>query len=613
MFYWTKIHRSKSIRIQYFETHRDGNKENHYFDVRPEVSAESVKKIIDEAYEKNQASFEHKFEILHQMFKEKDGLELKKIYYNKTSWADSLGKGMRGIGAPPKYWEEPAFVAKMDLIDYIYKLAQNTFQYERPVTLEDGKEPDFSQVDEHVQVVDWRYSFNNNRITAYTILNPEWRAVAACLFTNTPIDVLGVHSEEYLKAMSEYKQVYSEHKKFREELGKAQRKFNDMESSAQTKQEFARILKTPEYAEAAKKIEEIKLQWAKLLKTEVGVPRWNSISRYYYEHFYKIIDQEESRLVRKIYDRWKKNIKLTEFTDDSDPSWQNWILENIPWPTQDWDVYVGSATSTNKILTGNHLLRKEQARSSDVKKSLASFAVPKNVLPSDTVNTDCWYDEDTKQWFSRCEKASLAKRFAAMTPDQARKTYGFSAWVFDKEHVVKKFGMPAIEIGWYDEKLGEPLETPGERFVILSAVPEDKFTHEMVVEMTTYKCAIYKDADFGKGEGGNLPILEVDTVEPEFTLENRGTIFYGTAAELPLLTQILGEKPLSLYERIRRFHFRIISGKFVITKPEDRAEVEREYSITFGAKSTPENEALPTVDREQLIIEHAINPQQKQK
>ena len=60
-------------------------------------------------------------------------------------------------------------------------------------------------------------------------------------------------------------------------------------------------------------------------------------------------------LSRRIYDEWKKNVELENFTDDSDPSWIKNIIAEYPYPERDAAVLPDMKTHIK-----NELERSEQ-------------------------------------------------------------------------------------------------------------------------------------------------------------------------------------------------------------------------------------------------------------
>lgn len=441
--------------------------------------------------------------------------------------------------------------------------------------------------------------------------------------------------------IEKYQKDFDIHREAEMSLAKCHFKLESFKESiknAKTKEEYLKITKSSEYIECVAentKFKKIRSEYVD--KSIANDDHWNGqiefdFNSYHWKKTYSDIAVKEFHtMLRKIYDSWKKDIPLQNFTDDTDFSWLQYCLDNVPYMTKEMAFSNGSKDR----------ITSELARSDAVKKSLESFRVPEDISEENIFGSDCWYDKERKMYFSRCDSAEKASSVAVISRDDSARKFGFFAFGFDEKIVEIIHGIPAVSIP-YDVFPNEKIPEE-KRYVLLSYVKESQITPDMekdrtrtvsYIENAPYTVTFNQmGVDWCKDEENKktaisayekyartgvddkttsypphhvyVYVLEYLTVEPREGLSNDGFNNISTPTELTLTEKrntpteyfFMGTdyptELLPLYERIRKNTFKILIGVQVITLKEDFENVKKEYNSLFGSQQ--DSQILPTV------------------
>jgi len=661
MYHKSGLH-NNTVVIQYNEMHDDGSIKVHEFQVRPDSDSNGLALAIKKQYNSSNANSEHDFESLKSMFGNLSGEELRQILYKKPSHSTPKI-------TPQTTWADYSFSNTDDnsynLQKYIGYLADKKWGDTRPkvkwcyCSSWFAKDTLFGQrasalVGCHIngenrkRILDDPEKFYTEKGhmewhqgADFHFRQYEMMLVKAALFADVSLDVIGGHTDEYLSMMEKFQKDFDYHREAEMSLVEWHNKmesFKEKIKNAKDKDDYIKITKSPEYVKCVEQHTEYKKIRSQYTdKKDSHYNSWDGKVEFdfnstYWEKTYRDSTLKEFHTVlRKIYDEWKKNIPLQDFTDDVDFSWLQYCLENVPYTTKDMAFFTNAKDD----------IRASLARSDGVKKSLESFRVPDEIPPEDIFSSDCWHDKKKKMWFSRCELAEKAVSVATISNDDAARKWGYFALGFDESLVELKHGIPAISIP-YDVFPNE--KVPEEkRYILLSYVREDQITPQMekdrfrtvrYIENTPYtftfkqkgewaenetnkKLAIaayekYKKTGINDQETSGPPdyvsvnVLEYLTVEPREGLRNDGFNNFSTPVELTLVEKRSEPKEYSfmnidypdsqlpLYERIRKHIFKTLTGQPVVTYKDDFENVKKEYDLLFGS-SRQESQILPTV------------------
>jgi len=649
---------TSTIDVKYNEMHNDGTIHVHEFQVRPDNNSKAIFDEIKTQYNSSTASNTHDFESLEKTFGEMDGAALRQIMYGKNKDAPKVYPEMAWGTQTIGICDYPGY----NLQKYIGALADKKWG--------DTTRPDVKwcfcsghfKKDTLYGKSGWDLpKWHLNGVNRKEILeNPEkfytqydeegWHLhadfhfrmyemmlIKAALFSDVSLDVIGEHSEEYLSMIESYQKDFDYHRESEMELFSWNKKLEEFQKqidSGISKEQYVEITKSSDYIECLEQCEKYQKIRSEYTNKNNSGSKWDGkvefdFNSYHFDQKYRDITLKEFHsMLRKIYDEWKKNIPLQEFTDDTDYSWINYCLEHVPYTTKEM-AFFGNAKDD---------MIAELARSDGVKKSLSSFRVPENIPKDDIFSSDCWFDKEKNTWFSRCDLPEKVKSVATISRDDSARKYGVYAWGFEESLIKMIHGIPAVSIP-YDVFPGEKVPEES-RYTLLSYVNEDQITAEMESDRTRtvshVENAPYTHTFSQRGlsddeslkenvtkafekykktkiiDDTSYPpyyvhcnVLEYITVEPRIELSNDGCRNMSTPAEkkydesrcsleYSYMEANYPDKLLPLFERVRKHMFGIITFCDTIIHKEDFDDVQKEYDLLFGV-SQKEINVLPTV------------------
>ena len=492
-----------TLVIKYEETHTDGKNHEHEFKLQLE-HIKSAYDLITKSHLESLARRDIQFEYLEGRFSHMSGKDLKKILVEKRKDAPQVNN-FSG------FYRRIIFQCNknaLELEEYVYKLAQRMFGHTRPKTewcycsLSFPRESIWGVRDGNPGLgagrPSWCVGMDGSRrydpeewyktmpqINAdYPFITLEARLVLCALLADVPLETIGTHTESYLQMVQEFQKDFDEHRQAEMDFVEAHIKIKEMDTQAVDAESYKHLLKNPDHEKYVHQLEECKKTRERYYPKSHRTPPfmngstdphskfqelYNDVDfNFTYHHWKKTyatrMEVELLTLSRRIYDAWKKDIDLENFTDDSDPSWIHNILAEYPYPKRYATVLPDMKSA----------IEKEFQRSEGVKKSLESFSIP-DIPTDDITNNDCWFDRKLDMWFTMCEKAYLASKFAAMQPDESRTSCGYVALGFKKEQVTMIHGFPAVQIPYDVFPLNgpnDPYHIPQrKRYVIITAVP----------------------------------------------------------------------------------------------------------------------------------------------
>ena len=492
-----------TLLIKYDELHTDNKKHEHQHKFRFK-KIKPVHELLTKTYAESAARRDERFEYLEEKFSVLSGKELKKILVEKRK-EPAILRNYSGLTARTTLQCNDN---ALELEEYAFKLAERIFADTRPKTewcycslsfprdsvwgIRDADRlvgvgrPDWCVDPDGTPSYDPKEWYEKMpKVNAdYHFIVMEARLVLCALFADVPLETIGTHTDSYMGMIQEFQEDFDKHRAAEMNYVEAHIKLKEMDSSAETADAYKHLMKNPDHDKYVHQLEESKeIRESYYPKTHRSPPFTSgetnehtkfreqysdvefSFAEYHWKETYaKRTEIEFLTLSRRIYDAWKKNVELENFTDDSDPSWIRNIFAEYPYPERDAAVL----PDLKKII------QNEFQRSEGIKKSLESFNID-GIPTEDIINNDCWYDRKREMWFSKCEKAQLASGVATMQSDEARKTCGYVALGFKKEDVTFIHGFPAVKIP-YDvfpiQHPNLPYRVPQRpRYVILTTVP----------------------------------------------------------------------------------------------------------------------------------------------
>lgn len=344
--------RNNTIVIQYNEMHDDVSIKVHEFKIRPDSDSKEISDIIKKQYNSSNANSEHDFESLKSMFDNLSGEELRQVLYKKPSHSTLKI-------TPQTTWADYSFSNTDDnsynLQKYIGYLADELWGDTRPkvkwcyCSSWFAKDTLFGQrasalIGCHIngenrkKILDDPEKFYTEKGhmewhqgADFHFRQYEMLLVKAALFADVSLDVIGKHSEEYIFMMEKFQKDFDEHREAEMSLVKWHNKLEEFKKSidtVKTKEQYMKITKSPEYLECVKQhtnYKKIRSQYTNKNDSEYdswdGKVEFDFNSTYWNKTYRDGALKEFHTMLRKIYDEWKKDTPLQDFTDDADYSW----------------------------------------------------------------------------------------------------------------------------------------------------------------------------------------------------------------------------------------------------------------------------------------------------
>ena len=169
---------------------------------------------------------------------------------------------------------------------------------------------------------------------------------------------------------------------------------------------------------------------------------------YYTENMTWIMDYHtDSRdaifgdMLREMYDIWKQDRPLTDYTSDYGLSWMDHHIAHFPYDTA--KIYYENSIAKAPITKSDLKGIKDKAVNNA--KKLESFVSPVGILASDMLSADCFYHHEDKMWFTRNpEVIPLLSDVATVSANECESKYGFVGLGFSEEKVKMINDIPAV-------------------------------------------------------------------------------------------------------------------------------------------------------------------------
>jgi hypothetical protein len=251
-------------------------------------------------------------------------------------------------------------------------------------------------------------------------------------------------------------------------------------------------------------------------------------------------------MLREMYDIWKQDRPLTDYTSDYGLSWMDHHIAHFPYDTA--KIYYENSIAKAPITKSDLKGIKDKAVNNA--KKLESFVAPAGILESDMLSADCFYHHEDKMWFTRNpEVIPLLSDVATVSANECESKYGFVGLGFSEEKVQMINDIPAVICTENVVASMKYAQKPVP--ILLKFITEDETTLELMDKWV-------------KG------IIHFARLSLEYTLTNSGRPISSSYKWVEIRTMQREDKLLlPLAERMRRNTFHRICMYDIKSKPED--------------------------------------------